>query len=243
MTGRTVSIVVPAFNEERRVPALLAALGSPELAEAGMETAEVIVVDDRSSDRTAAVLVAWAPRLSLLRVVRLERNRGKGAAVRSGVLEARSPLVLVTDVDLSTPLAEARKLLEAIDDGHDIAIGSRALPESRILVHQARHRELMGKTFNLALRVLTGLEVRDSQCGFKLFGPEAVLPLFERQRITGFAFDAEILLAAHGAGLRVTEVPVRWINDPDTRVHLLGGAAAMGVDRLRVAWRARTRRV
>jgi dolichyl-phosphate beta-glucosyltransferase len=240
--SRRLSVVVPVYNEARRLPTMFSAVDADADAfarAAGLELLEIIVVDDGSTDATAKLLderKGWDERL---RVMRLDRNRGKGAAVRRGVLSAAAPYVLVTDVDLSTPLSELVPLTAALDRGCDLAIGSRAHPSSRVLVHQPRHRELMGKSFNALLRMLTGLPYRDTQCGFKLFRLETTHVLFEMQRIDGFAFDAELCVNATALGLRIAEVPVAWIDDLDTKVTLVRSSARMARDLVRIWWRAR----
>jgi dolichyl-phosphate beta-glucosyltransferase len=237
-----VSVVVPAYNESRRLPALFDALegGAAEIFEpAGLRIAELIVVDDGSTDETRDLLEARRSSHPELKPIRLERNRGKGAAVRTGMLAAGGPLALLSDADMATPFEEVQLLAAALDQGTDIAIGSRGLPESHIVVHQPKHRELAGKTFNLGLRLLTGLPYRDTQCGFKLFRLPAARPLFEHQRIDGFAYDAEVLVLARKHGLRVAEVPVRWFDDPNTTVKLFSASGQMALDLLRVAAIAR----
>ena len=237
-----VTVVVPAFNEARRLPALLDTLEArgPEIfADAGLELAELIVVDDGSADGTAATARDRAPRGFAFSVLELGRNRGKGAAVRAGMLAAAEPLALLADADMSTPFEEVAKLAEALRAGNEIAIGSRGLRESDIVVHQPPYRELAGKGFNVGLRVLTGLPYRDTQCGFKLFRLAAARRLFELQRIEGFAYDAEILVLARRLGLRVAEVPVRWLDDPATTVRLFSASSRMAFDLLRVGWLAR----
>jgi dolichyl-phosphate beta-glucosyltransferase len=185
------------------------------------------------------MLDAYAGLDGRLRVIHLPRNQGKGAAVREGMLAAGSAFGLVTDVDLSTPLEDLQILATDAGAGIDVAIASRALPGSRVLVRQPAYRELMGKAFNLALRLLTRLPFRDTQCGFKLFRLATTRVLFERQRVRGFAYDAEICVLARQQGLRVAEVPVRWTNHPDTRVRLIGSSARMAFDLLRIGWIAR----
>jgi dolichyl-phosphate beta-glucosyltransferase len=242
MTSKTVSIVVPVFNEERRLPALLERLRADAdrvATEAGLRLDEVLAVDDGSTDGTAAMLEAFSGLPGRFRVLRFERNRGKGAAVREGMLAARSDLGLMTDVDLSTPLDELARLAAAVDGGIDVAFGSRGLRESEILVHQPLHREVMGKVFNLVLRVLTGVPWRDTQCGFKLFRLETARRLFELQRVERFAFDAELLVNARRLGLKVAEVPVKWVDNPDTRVGMVSSSAQMAFDAMRIAYRAR----
>jgi dolichyl-phosphate beta-glucosyltransferase len=241
---RTLAIVVPAYNEERRLGALIEALerdADRVAAAAGFHLEEVIVVDDGSTDRTAAILNGYGGLDGRLRVVRFARNEGKGAAVREGALGANAEFALVTDVDLSTPLDDLTALAAANGEG-DAAIGSRALRSSCVLVRQPAYRELMGKAFNLGLRLLTRLPYRDTQCGFKLFRLETTRVLFERQRVRGFAYDAEICVLARQHGLRVVEVPVSWSNHPETHVKLVASSARMGLDLLRIAWLARRRR-
>lgn len=242
MTPTSLSIVVPVFNEERRLPSLLEKLETDAdsvVSQAGLELYQVIVVDDGSTDGTAAMLDRFEGLPGRFRALRFERNRGKGAAVREGMLTAESSLALMTDVDLSTPLDEVARLAAALEAGADVAIASRGLRESQVLVHQPLHRELMGKAFNVAVRVLTRVPWRDTQCGFKLFRHEKTRRLFELQRIEGFAFDVEVLVTARRLGLQVAEVPVRWIDHPDTHVGLVSSSAAMALDALRIAYWAR----
>ena len=238
----SLSIVVPAFNEARRLPALFEGLDADAdraAQAADLTVLEVIVVDDGSTDETPGLLAERERTDPRLRMIRYEPNRGKGAAVRRGALEAAGDYVLVTDVDLSTPLSELAGLSSALREGNDLAIGSRGLPSSRIGVHQPFHRELMGKTFNGLLRLLTGLPYRDTQCGFKLFRLEAARILFDVQRIDGFAFDAELCLNARRLGMRVSEVPVAWYDRRDTKVKLLRSSLQMALDLLRIVVLAR----
>ena len=242
MTGRALSIVVPVFNEERRLPALLDRLDAEAdglLVPADLELLEVIVVDDGSDDGTSDILATSAHLPGRLRSIRLAAHLGKGAAVKAGAQAARADRILMTDVDLSTPLEEVVHLSAELDRGIDFAMGSRSLPDSDVVVHQPAHRELAGKTFNLLFRLATGLAWRDTQCGFKLFRRSTTRELFELQRIDGFAYDAELCVNADRLGLRVSEVPVRWMNNVDTRVTLFGSSVQMALDLARIAWRAR----
>jgi glycosyltransferase involved in cell wall biosynthesis len=238
----TLSFVVPVYNEAGRLPILFDALEADagrQARLAGLELVEVVVVDDGSTDETPQLLDARMALDARLRVIRFDHNRGKGAAVRAGVLSVGSELALVTDVDLSTPLSDLAPLTAALLEGNDLAIGSRALPASRVLVHQPAYRELMGKTFNLLLRLLTGVPFHDTQCGFKLFRLPETRPLLEPQQIEGFAFDAELCLTAERLGLRVVEVPVAWVDNRDTRVGPLRSSSRMALDLILIAWRAR----
>jgi len=238
----TLTIVVPVYNEQRRLPALFEVLdewADVIAADADLRLQEVIVVDDGSTDGTAATLEARRESDPRLRVIAFATNRGKGAAVRAGMLAARGEFALAMDVDVSTPLEEVVALRRALESGADVAIGSRSVAGARVLVHQPFYRELMGKTFNAMFRLFTGLPWRDTQCGFKLFRREAAFELFPRQRVERFAFDAELCVLAHDLGLRVAEVPVAWRNHPETRVTLVGSSFRMGLDLVLIAWRRR----
>jgi dolichyl-phosphate beta-glucosyltransferase len=239
MSLRPLTVVVPARDEESRLPVLLAAVDhvfGATLAASRFELAELIVVDDGSTDRTAEVVETHAAEDPRVRLIKLEA-RGKGSAVRAGVLAATTQWALVMDADLSTPLDALTPLADAIDAGYDVAIGSRGLASSNIVEHQPVYRELAGKTFNVFVRQATGLPFRDTQCGFKLFRLETSRTLFEHQRSEGFAYDVEILLDAVSRGLSVAEVPVTWVNDRQTRVKFFGASMAMTADLFRIVHR------
>ena len=210
-----LSIVVPAYDEEARLGGTLARL--VEFFGARSETWEVIVADDGSCDRTAAITLEWAERDARVRLVRLPKNRGKGAAVRAGVRASVGDLVLFSDADLATPIEELDKLRARIDDGYDVAIGSRALGDSDIVVRQHPARELMGRTFNLVVRALFLGGIRDTQCGFKLFRGDVAREIFAAAQIDGFAFDVEILRLARERH-RIAEVPVVWRHVEQSKV-------------------------
>jgi len=229
-----LSVVVPSFQEERRLGPTLDRLHA-YLASRG-QAFEILVVDDGSTDRTGDVAQGAATRWSEVRLLPLGRNRGKGAAVRAGVLDAKGDPILVTDADLSTPIEELEKLQARLEAGADIAIGSRALPESDLQVRQNILRETMGKTFNRIVRGLGMLGFRDTQCGFKLYRAGPARDLFSRSRVDGFAFDVETLLLADGL-YRVDEVPVVWRNDAASRVSPLKDSLRMLRDVLRLKLR------
>jgi glycosyltransferase involved in cell wall biosynthesis len=193
----------------------------------------VIVVDDGSQDATSALVEARAATEPRLLLVRLPLNRGKGAAVREGVLRARGERVLFMDADLATPIEEIDALEAALARGAHIAVGSRAQPGARIQVRQHILRETLGKGFNVLVRALFGGPVRDTQCGFKLFTAEAARTLFAGATIDRFAFDVEILLLARGR-YRVDEVPVRWRHVEESRVSPFVDAPAMARDLVRL---------
>ena len=228
--GPHLSIVIPAFNEEARL------MGTLSKIAAYVETiglaAEVLVVDDGSTDRTAE-LATLALAAGRGRVIPNGANRGKGYSVRHGVLEARGEMVLITDADLSTPIEKYTKLAATIA-GHDVVIGSRALPDSDVRVRQGWLRQSMGRTFNTIIRTATGLPFRDTQCGFKLMNRERVAPLFAEMVIDGFAFDVELLFLCAHFGRSVSETLVIWVNALGSKVSILGDPLKMIADVLRV---------
>lgn len=222
--GVDLSIVIPAFNEEERLPASLGAVSAYLAARPSAPRVEVLVVDDGSSDATASRAEDAGRRYGLdLRVLRLPKNRGKGFAVRTGCLEAAGRLILVSDADFSTPIYEWEKLASA---NAPVAIGSRAVDESLVKERQSLGRRTMGKLFNRIARLLLVPGIRDTQCGFKLFTRESARAIFGRARVDRFAFDVETLVLARGLGYPIAEVPVLWFNSPDSRVTLFGGAQA-----------------
>lgn len=218
-----LTIVVPAFNEAARLGTSVSKI--LEYLAHKYESSELIVVDDGSTDETSDVakraLVNAAATVSA-RVIRYEPNRGKGYGVRLGLLAAGAEVALFSDADLSTPITEAPKLVDPIRQGDaDLTFGSRALDRSLIGVHQPWRREQGGRLFNLIVRVATGLPFWDTQCGFKAFRMSACRPLIESAQIDRFGFDVELLYVAHLAGLQLREVPVRWDNDPASKVSVM----------------------
>jgi Glycosyltransferases involved in cell wall biogenesis len=195
------------------------------------------VVDDGSTDNTRGVVRKFAQEIPSIRLLENSVNQGKGYSVRMGVVNSHGEIILFSDADLSTPIQEVEKLADWLNRGYDIAIGSRALPGSDILVRQAWPREFMGKVFNLLVQLLTVSGIRDTQCGFKLFKKEAAKVLFEKQTICGFGFDVEILFIAGKSGYRIKEVPIKWINFPDSRVHIVKDSFTMLIDLVRIRTR------
>jgi len=232
---RSLTIVIPAYNEEQRLPATLARIRE-WIETRPMDFVEILVVDDGSRDGTAEVVrraAAGDPRIVLLQN---PGNRGKGYAVRHGMQKAGGEWVLFTDADLSAPIEDLARLEEAVErESADGAIGSRALDRRLVLKHQSALRELSGRIFNLCMRCITGLPYRDTQCGFKLFRREVAQCVAARQQADGFGFDVEILYIARKHGYRILEVPVRWANVEGTKVSLLKGLGAF-IDLLRVRW-------
>ena len=226
-----ISLVIPAFNEEARLPATLSRIAGYLSSRSG-ETWEVLVVDDGSNDDTARVAADGGSGLPApIRIISLPENRGKGAAIRAGVLESTGDRVLISDADLSTPIEEWEKLRNA---GVPVAIGSRALDESLLLARQPWHRQTMGKTFNRLVRLLSIRGIRDTQCGFKLFDGSLAREIFRRARIDGFAYDVEILSLARSAGAEIAEVPVVWSNSPESKVSIVKDSLRMLRDLLRI---------
>ncbi|MFA4043961.1 MAG: hypothetical protein HZRFUVUK_000743 [Candidatus Fervidibacterota bacterium] len=234
-----VSVVIPAYNERNRLPQTLKRI--IDYARQRRLHCEIIVVDDGSEDDTSEVALLTANELSFgdLRVIRYTPNMGKGFAVRSGMLASRGRFILFTDADLSTPIEELDKLLKPIADGLcDIAIASRALPDSKLQVRQPLFRELLGRAFNVVVQALLLPGIKDTQCGFKCFRRETAFDVFPRQRVFGFAFDVEILFIARKLGYRIVEVPVCWINSPETKVKLFKHGFQMLLHVLLIRWNA-----
>ena len=232
-----LSIIIPAYNEESRLPRTLTRIrdyfASKNLSPSQIE---ILLVDDGSRDNTLRVAEEWAHEMPSVRLISNGDNRGKGFSVRHGMLEARGRIALFTDADLSSPIEEYEKLLAAINAGNDVAIGSRDLDRSLITMHQSRLRELAGMIFNSFVRILLGLPFCDTQCGFKAFVRERSQIVFEQQRIERFGFDPEILFLAKRHGLRTAEIAVRWAHDPATKVHMLRDSLMMFFDLLIIRW-------
>lgn len=219
----SLSIIIPAYNEETRLPTTLRTV-IEYLASRDWSFCEVIVVDDGSKDGTVAAAEAFQGQGHRLRILTNPGNRGKGYAVRHGMLEAAGDWLLFSDADLSTPIEEFEKLCAAISDSVTIAIGSRALDRSLIGVHQSQFRERAGQLFNFFMRMALRLDLHDTQCGFKLFRRDAARAIFSRQKLERFSFDAEILFIARKLGYRTAEIPVRWNNVEGTKVNMWSGA-------------------
>ncbi len=226
-----LSVVVPCFNEESRLPASLAA--ATAYLEGCGRRHELILVDDGSSDGTAHLVRDAECAHRSVRSVILPANRGKGRALAEGVAVSRGGLVLISDADFSAPIDELPKLEAAIAAGADVAIGSRAKKGARE-VDQPAHRRLMGKGFNLAVQALLLPGLWDTQCGLKLSRGQVARDLFGRLRTDGFAYDVEVLYEARRSGLEVTEVPVRWINSDSTRVQAVRHSREMLADLIRI---------
>ena len=230
-----LSIIVPSFNEEQRLPGSLEKIAA--FVRERRPNTEVIVVDDGSTDKTAAVAESYKGKIPLLRVLSNGTNRGKGFSVRHGSLEAQGNVILFTDADLSSPIEEGEKLLAALAT-HDVAIGSRAVDRSLIEAHQSAFREFAGIVFNRIVRIMLRLPFVDTQCGFKAFRRERCRIIFEQQTIERFGFDPELLYLARHHGLSTVEVPVRWAHSPATKVSLLKDSVQMFLDVFVIRWNA-----
>lgn len=231
---RTLSVVIPAYNEEARLPLTLDRV----LAFAGKSgwDTEIIVVNDGSRDRTADIVTSYSQKTEIVRLLENPGNRGKGYSVRNGVLHATGEFILFTDADLSSPIEEAPKLLNALAQGADIAIGSRWARRELQTRRQSLARQFLGRVFNLLLRILLRLDFKDTQCGFKAFRRKAARAVFPLQHIEGWGFDPEILFLANQFGFRIMEVPVRWGHDTRTRINPLLDGSRMVSDMLLIRW-------
>jgi len=230
----TYSIVIPAYNEGARLGATLEKVLAYVRAR-GWE-AEIIVVNDGSRDNTADIVRTFAAKDPALRLVENPGNRGKGYSVRNGMLNARGGVVLFSDADLSSPIEEAPKLFQALEEGADIAIGSRWLRAETQTQRQPLHRQIFGRIFNLMLRITLGLKFKDTQCGFKAFKRPAVQAIFPLQKIERWGFDPETLFLARKFKFKVQEIPVAWGHSGGTRIHPLIDGSRMFMEMLRIRW-------
>ncbi len=228
--------MLPAYNERERIAATLDKI----LAHAAQRgwNAEVIVVNDGSSDGTAGIVSEYGRKHPALRLLENPGNRGKGYSVRNGMLHARGDILLFSDADLSSPIEEADKLFAAINKGADIAIGSRWLDPQLQIRRQPMHRQFFGRIFNLALRIILGLQFKDTQCGFKAFTRRSAQTVFPLQKIERWGFDPELLYLARKFGFAVSEVPVAWSHREGTRINPLRDGIRMFGEILRIRWYA-----
>jgi dolichyl-phosphate beta-glucosyltransferase len=233
------SIIIPAYNEAGRLGRTLErVLG---YVSAQRWDAEVIVVNDGSRDRTPDLVREFAQSHPLLRLLENPGNRGKGYSVRNGMLHASGELLLFSDADLSSPIEEAQKLIAPLESGTaDIAIGSRWLRPELQTQRQSLLRQFYGRLFNLLLRVLLGLNFKDTQCGFKAFTRQAVRKIFPLQQIERWGFDPELLYLARQAGLKVVEIPVSWAHTGGTRISPLRDGLRMFAEAVKVRWNGLT---
>ena len=219
MAHPELSIVIPAYNESARIESALERVTCC-VAEQGWN-AEILVVDDGSSDETAQIVQRWMQTHPRLHLIQNPGNRGKGYSVRNGLLQAAGDIVMFTDADLSAPMEEAERLIAAIREGADVAIGSRWLDRARQTIHQPLYRQFFGRCFNWITRTVMGLPFKDTQCGFKAFKRSAAQVIFRLQTIERWGFDPEILFIARKLGYQIREVPVTWGHDERSRISYL----------------------
>jgi dolichyl-phosphate beta-glucosyltransferase len=228
-----ISIIIAAFNEEKRITPSLFKI-KDYMKSQGLEY-EIIVVDDGSSDRTSKVVENLIPNMPHLNVIRYDVNRGKGYALKTGVIASKGDAVLLSDADLSTPIEELSKLLPLINNNQcEVAIGSRALVLSDIIKKQPWWRQNMGKIFNKFVKIIVLDDFEDTQCGFKLFLGNIARELFGESEIERFAYDVEILARAKKKGYRIKEFPIRWINSPESKVNPLKDSFQMVLDLIKI---------
>jgi dolichyl-phosphate beta-glucosyltransferase len=227
-----ISVIVPAYNEEKRLSVTLLQLYT--YLKESFSSFELIVVNDGSTDATYQLVNSYCNKCPELQLISYEQNRGKGYAVRTGIMAAKGEFILFCDADLSSPPEETEKLLAALEDGHDIAIGSRAKKDSRILRYQPKYRMLMGKTFNKLVKLLAINRFEDTQCGFKCFRSHVANMIFSRSQIDGFSFDVEILFLAIKGNYLVKEVGISWQNAKASKVSPLNHSLQMLKDLIRI---------
>jgi glycosyltransferase involved in cell wall biosynthesis len=232
MAHPQLSIVIPAYNESARIEHALDRVLSC-VAERGWD-AEVLVVDDGSRDNTAAIVQRWMTQHPRLHLIQNPGNKGKGYSVRNGLLQAAGDIVMFTDADLSAPMEEAQRLLDAIADGADVAIGSRWMDRTRQTIHQPLYRQFFGRCFNWVTRTVMGLPYKDTQCGFKAFKRDAAQIIFRLQTIERWGFDPEILFIARKLKYVIREVPVTWGHDERSRMSYLKDGIKMLEDMARI---------
>jgi dolichyl-phosphate beta-glucosyltransferase len=228
-----LSIILPAYNEGKRIGVTIEKI--LDYFHSRNTSFEIIVVDDGSKDKGGEIFEDFSKKYPKVKILRHRTNLGKGATVKTGILEAKGDYIFFSDADLSTPIEEIEKLLRGVkEEGYDIAIGSRGLPDSKILVPQPWYRQCIGRFFPWLVRFIVFQDIKDTQCGFKLFKKDVARELFSLQRITGFSFDVEILYLAKKRGYRVKEIPVVWSDSPGSKVRILRDSFLMLKDLLRI---------
>jgi len=232
MIEKSLSVIIPAYNEADYIEETLTKV--KEFLANNFISSEIIVVDDGSSDNTAEKVSALASENKAIRLIKNEKNKGKGASVREGMLAAKLDYVLFSDADLSTPIDEVLKFFDYFEYGCDVVIGSRALHESQLIKKQGFLRRNMGRVFNMLVQLLLFEGINDTQCGFKCFKQEAAKKVFGLQKIMGFSFDVEVLCIAERLGYSIKEIPIRWINREASRVSVVRDSFMMFFDLVRI---------
>jgi len=228
-----LSLVIPAFNEEKRLSLTLNSIYAYFMNEDFYW--EVIVVDDGSSDQTSTVAESFKQVIPSIQLIRNDANHGKGYSIRQGIAKARGSVIGFMDADYKTPIEEIEKFLPALVAGYDIVIGSRGLPGARTEYPVSWHRLIGSRVFGIIMHVIVGLrDISDTQCGFKFFRKEIALDLFARQILNGYMFDVEILYLAEKSGYSIKQIPIRWMFDPDSRLRLIRGNMANMLELFRI---------
>lgn len=228
---KSLSIIIPAFNESKRIQFALKTI--VQYLENRFDY-EIIVIDDGSTDNTFDSVMEIIKNNQKIKYLKNEKNYGKGFSIKKGMLCAKKEYLLFSDADLSTPIEEVEKLIKYLEEGYDIAIGSRSLKDSEILIKQPFYRRIIGKTFNLLVKFFGLAEFNDTQCGFKLFKKEVALEIFKKVKIDHFAFDVEVLYLAKKKGYSIKEVPVQWKNSPASRIKPLLDSLKMFIDLIKI---------
>ncbi len=234
MANFSYSIVIPAYNESARLGASLEKIH--QYVQSRGWAAEILIVNDGSRDNTAEIAKSYARRFGSIRLIENPGNRGKGFSVRNGMLNASGDRLLFTDADLSSPIEECEKLFAALDNGAEVAMGSRWLKRELQTERQPVLRQVLGRIFNLVLRMILGLGYKDTQCGFKAFSRKAAESIFPRQQIDRWGFDPEILYLARKFKMKTVEVPVEWAHDDRSKINPLVDGIKMVMEMLRVRW-------
>jgi dolichyl-phosphate beta-glucosyltransferase len=228
-----LSIVIPAYNEERRLPHTLESVS--KYLKQQSYSSEIIVVDDGSTDKTSQMAKDFQNHQRRLGLIRLSENKGKGFAVRTGILHSRGHFVIFMDADLSTPIKEVEGFLRLLEEGHDLVIGSRRSPNSRVVVRQSWLRRFLGRKYILLNRWMGIKDIEDVTCGFKGFRREAAKQIFRIAKLNGFSFDSEVLyLAQHKFSLRWIQVPIEWKNASGSKVHIFRDIIASLLDLIKI---------
>jgi dolichyl-phosphate beta-glucosyltransferase len=230
-----ISIIIPAYNESNRIIQTITKID--KYLKDRIKDYEIIVINDGSHDNTSEIISTAKKKTGNLKLISYGQNKGKGYAIKQGVKAARGNIILITDADLSTPIEELEKLLIHYNNGYNIVIGSRGLTESNIIKKQPWWRETMGKIFNRLVRFMFSEEIRDTQCGFKLFKGDICKGIFEHSTVDRFAYDVEIIQIARELGYSIKEVPVQWIHSPDSKVNPLKDSLQMLKDLMKIRLR------
>lgn len=232
------SLVIPAYNESARISASLEKILA--YIEQNHWDAEVLVVNDGSRDNTADIVRQFAARNPIVRLIENPGNRGKGYAVRNGMLQARGDIQIFSDADLSAPIYESMHLVKAIEGGAEVAFGSRWLEADTQTERQPILRQIAGRAYNILLRIILGLNYKDTQCGMKAFTREAADKIFSRQKIERWGFDPELLFIARKFHMKMIEIPVEWAHDDRSKINPVVDGFKMGLEMLKIRWNGMT---